>query len=74
MSRTPLWRVRMLLFLDDVQPIGAQHLLVANEEGIGLLLRQEIVVALADQLVAGNAQQLLAGPVHQDVAVLASPP
>ena len=60
-----------LLFLDDLQPIGAQHLLVANEEGIGFLLRHEIVVALADQFLAGNAEQLLAGPVHQDVAVLA---
>ena len=60
-----------LLFLDDLQPIGAQYLLVANEEGVGFLLRQEIVVALADQFLAGNAEQFLAGTVHQDIAVLA---
>ena len=63
-----------LLFLDDLQPVGAQHFLVAHEERIGLLLRQEVVVVLADQLFAGDAEQFLAGAVHQDVAMLAAPP
>ena len=62
--RAPLSRVWIVSSGMSVSRPDVQHGPVLGDEGVRVLLREEVVVALADQFRAREAQQLLAGPVE----------